>query len=59
MFHIEPKGIDSFQARNRLKILISSNEDWVVPVTSDERRFFVLEVSRQAQGRPRLLQAAG
>ncbi len=27
-----------------MKILISSNEDWVVPVSADERRFFVLDI---------------
>ena len=41
---IEPKGVDSFAVRNRVKILISSNEDWVVPVSEDERRFFVLDI---------------
>lgn len=41
---IEPKGVDSFAVRNRVKILISSNEDWVVPVSADERRFFVLDI---------------
>jgi hypothetical protein len=42
---IEPKGIDPFAMPNRLKLLIASNNDWVVPATADERRYFVLDVS--------------
>ncbi len=49
---IEPKGIDAFPMLNRLKILISSNNDWVVPATSDERRFFMLDVSDCRKGDP-------
>jgi hypothetical protein len=30
---------------NRLKIVMASNSDWVVPATEDERRYFVLDVS--------------
>jgi hypothetical protein len=47
---IEPKGHNSFTLPNRLKILIASNNDWVVPATADERRFFVLEVSAHRKG---------
>ena len=47
---IEPKGVDSFQMPNRLKILMSSNNDWVVPATADERRYFVLDVSDCRKG---------
>lgn len=42
---IERKGIDAFAARNRLKIMMASNSDWVVPAGTDERRYLVLEVS--------------
>lgn len=42
---IERKGIDAFTARNRLKIMMGSNLDWVVPAGTDERRFLVLDVS--------------
>jgi hypothetical protein len=41
---IEPKGVDSFAMPNRLKILMASNNDWVVPASADERRYFVLDV---------------
>jgi hypothetical protein len=46
---IEPKGVDPFTMPNRLKILMASNNDWVVPATADERRFFVLDVSNKRQ----------
>ena len=48
---IEPKGVDSFPMPNRLKILMASNNDWVVPASADERRYFVLDVSDTPQGR--------
>lgn len=47
---IEPKGINCFSLRNRSKVLIASNNDWVVPVSEDERRFFVLDVSEAKRG---------
>jgi phage/plasmid-associated DNA primase len=47
---IEPKGLDSFQMPNRLKILMASNASWVAPVTADERRFLVLDVTDKRKG---------
>lgn len=44
---IEPKGLNAFSVDSYLRIFISANADWVVPATFDERRFFVLEVSRR------------
>ena len=46
---IEPKFVNLFQTPNRLKILMASNADWVVPATADERRYFVLDVSDMPQ----------
>jgi Family of unknown function (DUF5906) len=42
---IEPKGVDPFMVPNRLKIMMASNNEWVVPASADERRYFVLDVS--------------
>lgn len=42
---IERKGIDAEEVPNRLKIMMTSNNDWIVPASKDERRYFVLEVS--------------
>jgi len=42
---IEPKGVDAFPSRNRLKVIIASNDEWVVSASADERRFAVFNVS--------------
>jgi hypothetical protein len=41
---IESKGVDPIRMENRVRVIMTSNEDWVVPATGDERRFFVLDV---------------
>ena len=41
---IESKGIDPVRMENRVHVVMTSNESWVVPATGDERRFFVLDV---------------
>jgi hypothetical protein len=40
---IEPKGMNAFPVASVLRLFMSSNEDWVVPATADERRYFVLD----------------
>ena len=42
---IEGKGVNLVQARNRLHVVMASNDEWVVPAGIDERRFAVFEVS--------------
>jgi len=42
---IEGKGQNAISAKNRIKLLLISNEEWVVPATIDERRYCVFEVS--------------
>jgi hypothetical protein len=44
-FQVEQKGIDSFPITNFLRIFVSSNEDWAVPIDCDDRRFIVLDLS--------------
>lgn len=46
---VEGKGRDAITAPNYLHIIITSNEDWVVPAGPDERRFAVFDVSNQQQ----------
>src|ERR1700730_18516998 len=41
---IESKGIDPIRMENRVRVIMTSNEDWVVPATGYERRFFFLDV---------------
>lgn len=42
---VEKKGIDVAPIRNRLKILMATNEDHAIIAGTDERRYFVLHVS--------------
>lgn len=42
---IERKGVDAYTAPNYTRVLFTSNEDWVVPASLDERRFAVFDVS--------------
>ena len=42
---IEGKGKDAFTARNHVKVGMASNDDWVVPVGIEDRRFAVFEPS--------------
>lgn len=39
----ERKGLDPYEGQNYTRIMIASNEDWVVPASSGGRRWFVLE----------------
>ncbi|WP_374307209.1 primase-helicase family protein [Methylocella sp.] len=45
---IEAKGVDPIRLDNYVRLLFSSNEDWVVPAGMDERRFCVLDVAPHA-----------
>ena len=42
-----PKGMDRAEIDDCRHFIFTSNEDWVVPATSGERRFLVLDVSPQ------------
>jgi hypothetical protein len=42
---IEQKGVDASQWRNRLKVIMAANADWVVPAGPMERRYAVFKVS--------------
>lgn len=41
---IEAKGIDPIWVENYVRLILTSNEDWVVPAGKDERRYAVLDV---------------
>jgi len=47
---IEPKGNEVYSTKNLTRIVLLSNEDWVVPATRDERRFAVFNVSSDRRG---------
>ena len=48
--YIEPKGQNGFGIRNYVRLIMSSNSDWIVPAGLEERRFFVLEVIDKYMG---------
>lgn len=41
---VEAKGRDSIAVRNFTRLMLTSNEGWVVPAGMDERRYLVLDV---------------
>ena len=50
---VEPKGKDAFAVKNHIRLIVASNNDWVVPAGLEERRFLVLDVSdKHMQDRP-------
>lgn len=42
---IEAKGIDPIRIDNHVRLMMTSNEDWVIPAGKDERRFCVLDIN--------------
>jgi hypothetical protein len=46
-FQLERKFCDPIPVKNRLRIMIASNSEWIVPVSTRGRRYFVLDVSDQ------------
>ena len=43
--NIEPKGIDPFSVKNFMHLIVASNHEWVIPASSEARRWLVLDVS--------------
>lgn len=46
---IEAKGVDPVRVNNYLRLIMTSNEDWVVPAGKEERRFAVFTISDHAR----------
>lgn len=48
----EEKNVNAISIANRLHIVMCTNNDWVIPATKDERRYFMEEVNNKyAQNR--------
>ncbi len=47
---IEAKGVDPIRLKNYVRLIMTSNEPWVVPAGRDERRFAVLDVDPRCAG---------
>lgn len=45
--NINPKHISTYAVKNRLKIIMSTNADWSVPVEMNERRYAVFQTSAE------------
>jgi hypothetical protein len=46
---IERKGVDTMVVKNRMHMMVASNEDWFVPVGFDNRRFAVFHTATDQQ----------
>jgi hypothetical protein len=46
---IEPKGVNRFQAPNFVHVIMCGNDARVVPASTNERRYFVLDISEHNQ----------
>ncbi len=44
---LEKKGVDATPIRNLIRLIVTSNSDWVVPASFDERRFAVFDVGNE------------
>lgn len=42
---IEPKGVNVFEVPNRMTITMATNEDWIVPIAKDDRRYAVFDAA--------------
>jgi len=51
MISIEKKGVDVAHCKNRLHVMMASNDSWVIPAHADERRWFVTDVNTSWRGR--------
>lgn len=47
--NLEPKGIDKYTINSYLRLIICSNQKWVVPASMDERRYAVFDVGTDHQ----------
>jgi hypothetical protein len=41
---IEPKGKEPYVVRNLTRVVVIGNEEWIIPVSADERRWAVFDV---------------
>ncbi len=47
---VEPKGIDAFDIENYVNYVITTNNDFVMPITSNDRRYIMVRVSDTHMG---------
>ncbi len=44
---IEMKGIDVFEIKSYMRLMLATNSEWAAPVSLTDRRYFVLDVSEE------------
>ncbi len=44
---LEFKGKDAYQVNSYIRLIIASNNEWVVPTGAEERRFFTIDISEK------------
>ena len=49
-FMLEQKNKDAFKVKSHVNLMISSNNDWIIPAGLQERRFFTLAVNNSKVG---------
>ena len=54
---VERKGYEGAYKKNFTRFIFTTNEDWAVPATEDERRYFVLQMGRGWQKNIRIFAA--
>jgi hypothetical protein len=47
---IERKGVDSYMAKNFMRVAMISNDRWVVPASDDERRYAIFDCGDEHRG---------
>lgn len=47
---VERKYVPRFEVKNCVHLMLSTNNDWAVPVGIDDRRFFILDVAETKKG---------
>jgi hypothetical protein len=56
---IERKGIDPVNVKNYMRLLLTSNSEWVVPASNRSRRWYVLDVKKRHGGNAPFFAAIG
>ncbi|WP_288943958.1 DUF5906 domain-containing protein [uncultured Roseovarius sp.] len=47
---LERKGVDTIEVDSFLRLIFTTNEEWAIPATADERRYAVFEVPAHRKG---------
>jgi hypothetical protein len=54
---IERKGVEGWEEQNYTRVAMTSNDDWLMSMTRDDRRYFVLECKEDRQNDTRFFES--